>query len=274
MLKRGSWLGGIIGVTALALAFTGQGTAQARVTLALTSPHPIVAPGDSFYVQGEILSADSSFNAFDLIVHYDPAMVTFVQAVPLASQMGSLMTGACGTQFHLFNAYSDSAVTDVSLLCSQTFVTGPGTIYKLKFRAKTTLGSAAFQVGASTRFYRAGIIVSDVFTQGVTIRIGDPLVAPGPGAREGSYLLEAPRPNPVRGAEPAVVEYSLPAPARVRIEVFDLQGRRATALDVGDSPAGRSLVRWGVPGLAAGRYELRLVADGRVVGRRAWVVLR
>ena len=90
-------------------------------------------------------AADSAFNAFHLVVRYDPAFVVFVPTAPVSAQVGPVVSDACSNLFHQFNAYGDSnldsTVTDLSLLCSQTFVTGPGVIYRLKFQAGSVPGA-------------------------------------------------------------------------------------------------------------------------------------
>ena len=271
---RGSWRLGMVGAAVLAATCACPTSTRAAIALKLTTPTVTVAPGDSFYVDAEVASEDSSFNAFELVVRFDPAMVTFKPVTPSSSQTGPLMTGACGNVFHVFNAYPDSVIADASLLCSQTFVTGPGRIYRLKFKANATSGPAVFSAGVSTRFYKAGVYVNPVLRQGITLVVGSPLAVPGATAGPRGYVLEAPRPNPLRGGHDAAVAFALPAPAKVGLELIDLQGRVMASRDLGEAPAGSSTVRWAPPGLPAGRYELRMRADGRVVASRAWVVLR
>lgn len=271
---RRSWRPGLLAAAAVFVLGASGTTVHAGIALKLTSPTVQVAPGDSFYVDAEIASDDSLFNAFELVVRYDPDRVTFKPVTPSSDQIGSMMTGACGSTFHVFNAYPDSVVADVSLLCGPNFVSGPGRIYRLKFKANATTGPVKFSAGVTTRFYKAGVYVNPVRTQGVTLLVGNTLAAPGPAAGARGWVLEAPRPNPLHAGESSAIAFSLPSPARVKLELFDLQGRMAAARPVGDAPAGSSLVHWAVSGLAAGRYELRLSADGRVVGRRPWVVLR
>ena len=262
-----------VGVTALASA----GMAHATVALKLTTPISPVAAGDTIVIQAVVAAEDSTalFNAFDLVVRFDPALVTFVPQAPVASQLGSLITNACGNVFHVFNAASDSTLADVSLLCNQTFVTGPGTIYQLKFKSNGTTGGAKFSVGRGTRFISAGVYVTPVLTQGVSVVVGTSVLAvPGAKSLPRDYILEAPRPNPWREGATARVNFTLPRAASVELALFDMQGRKVAGLAVGDVPVGASSVRWDSPGLPAGRYDLRLRADGRVVARQAWVLLQ
>src|SRR5882762_1691520 len=112
--------------------------AAAAVTLRLEAARTAVAPGDTITIEVVVPAADSTFNAFHLVVGYDPHLVTFVATVPVSDQIGPVMSDACPNEFHQFNAFADSnadsTVADVSLLCSQVFVAGPGVIYRQKFR--------------------------------------------------------------------------------------------------------------------------------------------
>ena len=245
--------------------------ARADVSLALASTKHTAVAGDTIVVDATIDQAGSAFNAFEIVVHFDPTLVTFVQASPLSKQIGPLMTNATPSQFHVFNAMADSLVADVSLLGSGVSVTGPGTVYRLTFVAKPASGVAQFKVGVSSAFYQAGIIIGPLTTRMLTIGIGS---VTGVGVADGDGLeLEAPRPNPARAGHGATVGFSLVAPARVALALFDLQGRTVAARDLGTMPAGRSSVRW-APSVPAGRYELVMRADGAAIGRRGWVVLR
>src|SRR6185503_17145494 len=79
------------------------GPARASVTVALQTASASVAPGADFDVDVTVTQAGSAFNAFDAVVGFDPAALTFVQLAPLSLQEGALMTGACGNRFHQFN---------------------------------------------------------------------------------------------------------------------------------------------------------------------------
>ena len=90
---------------------------------------------------------------------------------------------------------------------------------------------------------------------------------PGPPP---SSLAIAPATNPIRvGAEIAL---GLPAPSRLRLEVFDLAGRRVATLLDGQGEV-RSIARWSGrshsgASLPAGAYTLRLSAGGAVATRK------
>jgi len=65
-------------------------------------------------------------------------------------------------------------------------------------------------------------------------------------------------PNPF--VQAARLRYRLPDPARVRLEVFDLLGRRVATLVNGERPAGPHEVQLDGSRLAAGTYFVRLTA--------------
>lgn len=83
--------------------------------------------------------------------------------------------------------------------------------------------------------------------------------------------LEANYPNPfVRATD---LQYVLPAPADVRLEVFDALGRRVAVLVEGPQPAGTHTVTWDARDLAGGVYFGRL-AVGSTVVTRSMVLMR
>jgi surface protein len=65
-------------------------------------------------------------------------------------------------------------------------------------------------------------------------------------------------PNPVSAS--ARLRYELPEATAVRLQVFDLLGRRVVTLADGEKPAGRHEVSWRSAGLASGTYFVRLTA--------------
>jgi subtilisin family serine protease len=73
-------------------------------------------------------------------------------------------------------------------------------------------------------------------------------------------------PNPFVSA--TTLRYSLPRAADVRLEVFDVLGRRVATPAAGYQAAGKHEVRWEARGLASGVYIARLVTAGAVVTQR------
>ncbi len=76
-------------------------------------------------------------------------------------------------------------------------------------------------------------------------------------------------PNPVHGM--ATVRYVLDRPARVRLTVYDVLGRRVSTLVDGDRDGGTHEIAF-TAGLAPGAYVVRLDADGRGATRTVVVV--
>lgn len=81
--------------------------------------------------------------------------------------------------------------------------------------------------------------------------------------------LDAPRPNPARGA--ARVRFTLPAATDATVAVFDVLGRRVAVLAEGRLAAGGHEAVWAT-GAAAGVYVVRLTTPGGVLARPLTVV--
>lgn len=76
------------------------------------------------------------------------------------------------------------------------------------------------------------------------------------------FALAAPRPNPSRGR--VVLPVALPEAGRLRVEAYDVLGRRVAVLHDGQTDAGGLVVEWDVDRLAPGLYvvQARSAADG------------
>ena len=124
-------------------------------------------------------------------------------------------------------------------------------------------------------FQAAGSTQSIAELQGTVVRFytvdGNPFVAAeAPAGGLEALALGAPAPNPVRGATTLTVD--VPTAGRVRMDLFDVLGRRVAVLADGEMPAGRHEVRIEARSLAPGVYVVRLTAGGRAVSRRVTVV--
>jgi hypothetical protein len=97
-----------------------------------------------------------------------------------------------------------------------------------------------------------------------------------PGAPPPRELaLSAPAPNPARGT--TTLRLALPRDTRVRLVVFDQQGRSVRTLAAGELPAGERVFTWdgrddGGHPVPSALYFVRLETEGRVIGRRLAVV--
>jgi flagellar hook capping protein FlgD len=214
--------------------------ATAGVRLAVIPGTQTVPPGAFFDVELDVTVPGSAFNGFDAVVSYNPAALTFQPASPLSAQQGCLMTGgcsaACGQTFHDFHAAGDSlAITDI-LLCDQISLTGPGQVYKLRFKASTTPQTTVIAI-RSAAFYDAGVYVTPVVTSGDSVRIAFG-TGVGPTALAAGLRIAA-GPNPARGAVALTVTSD--RGGWQEIEAHDLAGRLVRR--IADGPAGPGVRR-------------------------------
>jgi len=97
----------------------------------------------------------------------------------------------------------------------------------------------------------------------LTYVVGETTAAPAPDVAGAPRLLGA-WPNPFNPE--TSFAFSLPAPARVRLEILTPAGRLAAVAADADYPAGRHDLSWRADGLASGVYLARLKVDGRQAG--------
>jgi hypothetical protein len=232
--------------TALSVAvlLCAAGSAGGGVQVALLPATQTVTPGNEFDLELNVTQAGSPFNGFDATLTFDPAALTFLPASPTALQQGCLMTGACsaacGNTFHMFSAAADSqAITDI-LLCNQISLTGPGQIYKLRFRASNI--AQVTQVRFRRRvFYNAGQYVTPVTSTDATITIGSTVDVGGVSPPLAGVHLRA-EPNPSHGAVALAIESD--AAGEQVVEVHDVAGRMVRQLSGGWQESGVRRVVW------------------------------
>jgi hypothetical protein len=264
-------------VLASALALV-PGAARAQgVATELQPAYGSVAPGAEFDVDFVVPVAGAAFNGFHAVFSYDPAALTFIQAVPVTSQQGCLMTGgcssACGLTFPVFSAAGDSLVVDLSLLCDQVSLTGPGQLYRLHFLASNT-AQITYVTTRRVQILDGGIYVNPVAHANSRIVIGAPAGVEGGASGTGALRLAA-EPNPTQGP----VAFSI-ASARDGIQsmdVLDLSGRLVRHLSAGWQPRGTRQLSWdGTDAsgnrLAAGVYLVRLRVGADMVVARVAIV--
>lgn len=237
----------------LALAAGAATRAAAAGVQASVLPATVnVTPGAEFDVTIEVTQAGSPFNGFVAIVGYDTTALTFVPAASIASQQGCLMLGTCGggcgNTFHRFTAAGDSLSITDHLMCDQLALTGPGTIYKLRFRASNAAQVTWIRLRRAT-FYNAGLFVTPVATADARVGIGIPLAvgdaAPPPG------LAVRAEPNPARGRLSLAVTSG--GAGVLRAEIHDVAGRLVRRLDGGWREAGAARLPWDGTGVAGTR---------------------
>lgn len=246
-------------------------------TLAGSADTVAVAPGGLVTLDLVLRTSSPSFNAFDLDVLYDSDHLTNTPLSPLNAQRGALMTSACFTNspFHLFTASPDSLVCTLVILCNGVSVTGPGTLYRVRFTAGTADAWTTVSFGPGTTFFMGGPQVDTLVTKPIVIKIGSPAVldagAPRPPA---APELSAPSPNPGRGSRSLAAEFRLPRADSVELALFDTQGRRVAALPRTAYAAGAQRATLALPRLAPGRYALVLRTASGETRSQPWVVLR
>ncbi len=248
--------------------------ALADVHVAILPSPTVVQPGDIFEVEVTITEQGAAFNGYDAIVGYDPAVLTFLQR-PQAQQEGPLMTAACPTRFHIFNA--DPALGRLSishvLLCAGVSVTGPGVVYRLQFQAGAqAAGITTISFLEGTAFYLAGDYVTPVHMADGIVQIGGLVAVPTPAADD-LALRAAPNPFNPR------TDFAFVAggPALARLAVYDARGQLVRVLLDEAVSAGARSVPWdGTDGtgrpVGAGVYLARLDLGNRRVASRVTLV--
>jgi hypothetical protein len=243
-LRISRWAQGLRWLLPGALLLAAPGAARAQgVHAALMPASQTVAPGAEFDIEIAVTQAGSPFNGFDVVVSYDPLALTFLQSSPVSLQQGCLMTGgcsaACGNTFHIFSAGGDSLKVNDALLCDQISLTGPGQIYKLRFRTSATeqVTTLSFRRAA---FFNAGLFVTPLTLTGCTVTIGT-VVDVGPAAAASGFGIRA-QPNPFRGVVRLSVEADVAGEQDLR--VIDLLGRTIRRLPAGRLEAGTRHLEW------------------------------
>lgn len=219
-LTSSGWLGAVL----CAFVLTGAvPAASAAITVGIVPANKSVPPGSDFDVYLNVTQAGSLFNGFSAVVSYDPSALTLLPSAPSNLQEGCLMTGvcsdACGNTFHQFAAAGDSASINDYLFCNQIALTGPGDLYRLRFRAASTARVTNITLRRAT-FYNAGLLVNPVQMAGATIQI-----VAGLGVGDGSPFAHTLRvePNPAFGRMQLVLEDG--AAGLAQADIMDLQGR-------------------------------------------------
>jgi len=208
---------------AVALAMAAGSVRADGVNVVFGPAAQNVAPGATFDLDLVVDPAGLEFNAFDAIVEFDPAALTPVPLAPKSLQLGSLITGACGNTFHIFKSGADRDTITVSLLCAGISLTGPGTIYHLRFLASNTPQATTVRISdGSLKFYNAGLFVNPVTSGEARVGIGVDVVGVGDGPKLATWSLAA-APNPSRGE--VVFALSPGSPVAESLVVRDVQGR-------------------------------------------------
>jgi hypothetical protein len=262
---------------ALALSLAPVAARAQGIAAELQPAYGFVAPGAGFDVDLAIPVAGSAFNGFHAAITYDPAALTFVPAAPVSGQIGCLMNGgcsaACGLTFHIFHAAGDSLTVDLSLLCDQVHLTGPGQVYRLHFVASNTDQVTDVKV-RSAAFYDGGVYVNPLTTANSHIVIGSPAGVGGSVLSPLGARVSA-EPNPAHG--PVALSIAAPADGVQSVDVLDLSGRLVRQLGSGWQPRGSRRLQWDGADAAgarlpAGVYLVRLRAGAQSALARVTLV--
>jgi hypothetical protein len=248
---------------ALVMAFLcGPAVVRAQgVTVGLIPATQTVAPGTDFDLELRVTAPGAKFNGFDAAVSYDSNALTLLTMSPTSLQEGALMTGACGNQFHRFlPSPGFTSMTDV-LLCAGVSVSGPGQIYKLRFRASSTpqVTTVVLDPGV-LKFYDAGLYVNPVNGTNAVIGIGTSVTGVGGAPQPGKLTLSA-SPNPSRGSVLFTISPGISGPESLTVR--DVQGRMVRKLiPVSRQVSWNGLRETGEPA-TSGTYFVTLEAGGR-----------
>ncbi len=248
------------------------GTAGADgVRAALQPGLSAVIPGSDFSLELDVTEAGTPFNAYDAVIEFDPAALTFLPASPMSQQEGSYMTSACGNTFHYFTRAADSLLISHTMVCAGVARTGPGQLYRLHFRAAATLQSTTVRI-RHIRFFADGILVAPVYSSNAAVLIttaGVPKTAALPALRVQAV------PNPCRSGVAIVID-SAESGAQ-SVTVYDALGRAVRHLEAGEYGAGTRHIAWncrtdaGVR-LAPGIYRVAVNTPRRAVQARLAVI--
>lgn len=241
-----------------------------HVTVLLETSPSAMSPGDTFTVTVRIPAAGSQFNAFQLSLGFNPDQVDFLEQDPLASHPGAVVTAACSNLFHVLQPAPDSLKASVSLLCAQTFLTGPGPIYRFRFTARSQLGVAYLSLKPSSGFNRAGVRIDTLTTRPVTVAIGDVSGVADP-AREGLPLLAIASlaPNPARAGVAASLRVRSTQATIGLVRLFDGLGRLVWSKESLPLHQGDNQISLPLPSVKAGVYFVQLsTSSGQSVTRK------
>ena len=255
---------------AVTIALAGLLPLPARasgVTAAILPDSTYVSPGSEFTLELRLTAPGDSINAYDAVIQYDPAALTFLPTSPLSLQEGAYMKAACGTTTQYFTNAGDSLVVSHVLLCGGVSLAGPGQLYKLRFRASQTPQWTWVRI-RHIQFYRAGLFVNPAYPSDAAVPIGAVSGVPGPGPGPAGIRVEV-VPNPCRAAALFVVETA--AAGEQQLVVCDVQGRTVRHLDRGTIAPGTRRVAWdgrddaGLR-LAPGAYRVLVKSPGKTTG--------
>ncbi len=224
-------------------AVSGQ---DARVRLELGPQQEDQRVEAQLVVEGSI-----SFGLVDATLNYNPEVFTLTEIEPLGTTANTLFE-------HIPAALPDN---DGELRIAGVFAGG--------IMGTTTVANLVLLVDpeaarAPTTFNFSSVRVTDTDEKDVMVLAEDAtfIVATDVATAEDvpdGFVLHPNYPNPFNPS--TTIVYELPQTATVRIEVYDVIGRRVAVLVEGTEVAGRHQVRWDATRMASGLYFTRMIVD-------------
>jgi hypothetical protein len=135
------------------------------------------------------------------------------------------------------------------------------------YQLADSLGIVAFHFGGP-KFPDSQLVYARINDEEFGERIFTNLYEPE--TRPVAVSLHPNYPNPFNPS--TTLRYDLDEPGPVRLEVYDLTGRRVALLVDGPAPAGRHTAEFNAAGLASGFYIARLNAGGTIQHRKMLLV--
>jgi YD repeat-containing protein len=227
-----------------------------------------VEPGEVFTVFIWKDSVDITFDGYEAVVTYDPAIIQY-----LGASEESVMTDPCWNRWWVVTPDSGSIFISHAMMCGGTTAQGPGALSGLTFEALAE-GSTAVSVDYFW-FTLGGLWIKDVDWHDGIVDVAD-LSGVAAGAAGGQSALDLKvRPNPARafdiivqGAPPTGGELNPPS-----LEIYDALGRAVASPQLRTADGNRWTYSWDGTGkmgcqVAGGIYFARTAHAGVTACRR------
>jgi len=228
----------------------------------------LVEPGDTFSVFIWKDSVDVTFDGYEAVVTYDPAVIKYLGATE-----ESVMVDSCWNRWWVVTPDTGSIFMSHVLMCGGISVQGPGALSALTFEAISE-GSTAVSVDYFW-FTLSGIWIKDVdWHDGIVDVSGLSGVGKGSGRGESTLSIRV-RPNPAREFDITIqgAPLSVTGSAPLPLEIYDVRGRAVASPQLIAVGANRWTYKWDGTGenghrLAGGVYFARIAIPGLSACRR------